>query len=467
MSEPQAPVEVGQILDQKYRVDRILGVGGMGVVVAATHVTLDEKVAIKFLLPDAKANPEVVNRFAREARAASKIKGEHVARVSDVGTLATGEPYMVMEYLQGNDLAAEIEKRGKIPPPEAVSYVLQACSALAEAHGLGIVHRDLKPANLFLTRRPDGTECIKVLDFGISKMAAPGSNDAGLTRTQSSMGSPLYMSPEQMTSSKNVDARADIWSMGVVLYELLSGTSPFLGETLPEVCAKILQETPAPLTSAEIPAELAAVVQRCLQKSPAARFASMGELAAALVPFANEEGRIAAKRIRRLQGGPDASISRPSLPLVSAPAISVAAPGAVTNASVETSIPINQPRSRTPLFVALGGVVLLLLVGGGMALRGNSGEPVGGTNPPEPATTASAILIASAALESSIPAVVPVTSASASAAPASDPPPSAPPITKNAGVKAPATKTKVPSPTTNPPSTRPAPAGDRRGEDRH
>lgn len=252
--------------------------------------------------------------------------------------------------------------------------------------------------------------------------------------------------------------------MGVVLYELLSGTSPFNGETLPEVCAKILQETPAPLTSAEIPAELDAVVQRCLQKAPAARFASMGELAAALVPFANEEGRIAAERIRRLQGGPDAAISRPSLPLVSAPAISVAAPGAVTNASVETAIPTNQPRSRIPLFAALGGVALLLLVGGGMALRAGSGDPTNGADPPAPAaaTSATPTPSASAAPEPSMPTVVPVASTSASVAPASDPP-----AAKNTGVKTPAVKTKVSPPTTNPPSTKPAPAGDRRGEDRH
>jgi serine/threonine-protein kinase len=291
-------------------------------------------------------------------------------------------------------------------------------------------------------------------------MAAPGSSDAGLTRTQSSMGSPLYMSPEQMTSSKNVDARADIWSMGVVLYELLSGTSPFNGETLPEVCAKILQETPAPLASAEIPAELDAVVQRCLQKAAAARFASMGELAAALVPFANEEGRIAAERIRRLQGGPDASISRPSLPLVSAQTIS--SPAAVTNASVETAIPAEQPRSRTPLFAALGGVALLLLAGTGLALRGEKNDTPTSTAQPEPTTIASTIQVASTTPEPPTPPVIPVASvsASASASPAGDPP-----SAKNAGVKTPPVKAKVPPPTT--PPTKPPPAGDRRGEDRH
>src|SRR5580692_1408544 len=202
------PVGVGpgEVLAGKYRVERVLGVGGMGIVVAAHHLQLDEKVALKFLLPQAMQSAEATNRFVREARAAVKIKNEHVARVSDVGTLENGSPYMVMEYLEGGDLAAWLEQRGALPVEQAVEFVLQACVAVADAHALGIVHRDLKPANLFCVRRSDGQLSIKVLDFGISKLSdnmndSSGVPVASMTRTSAVMGSPLYMSPEQMQRS--------------------------------------------------------------------------------------------------------------------------------------------------------------------------------------------------------------------------------------------------------------------------
>src|SRR3954463_12881127 len=204
--EQAASVRAGDILAGKYRIDRVLGVGGMGVVVAAHHMQLDERVAVKFLLPRALKNPEAVTRFIREARAAVKIKSEHVARVTDVGRLENGAPYIVMEYLEGLDLGAWLQQRGPLPVSQAVEFLLQACEAIAEAHALGIVHRDLKPANLFVIRRPDGGLSVKVLDFGIAKRigAARGAN---ITSTAAVMGSPLYMSPEQLNSSKDADAR--------------------------------------------------------------------------------------------------------------------------------------------------------------------------------------------------------------------------------------------------------------------
>ena len=192
--KPTAPPREGDVIAGKYRVERILGAGGMGVVVAAHHLVLDERVALKFLLPYASVNRDSVARFVREARAAAKIKNDHVARVSDVGELPNGSPYMVMEYLEGIDLAGWLARSGPLPIPEAVDFVLQACEALAEAHTLGIVHRDLKPANLFCIQRADGQFWIKVLDFGISKIMAPQSQGNLLTRTIAVMGSPLYMS---------------------------------------------------------------------------------------------------------------------------------------------------------------------------------------------------------------------------------------------------------------------------------
>ena len=285
----------GQVLAGKYRVERMLGQGGMGVVVAAHHLQLDEKVALKFLLPEALGNPEAVERFLREARAAVKIKSEHVARVSDVGQLETGSPYIVMEYLEGGDLARWLEQSGALPIEQAVEFVLQALVAIAEAHGLGIVHRDLKPANLFCVRRADGQLSIKVLDFGISKLTDPTTAAPihAMTRTSALMGSPLYMSPEQMASSRDVDAGADIWALGVILFELVAGKPPFHGEAVTELAIKVATAEPASLRSyrPEAPPQLEAVIRRCLEKERARRYRNVGELALALSPFAARRAR--------------------------------------------------------------------------------------------------------------------------------------------------------------------------------
>ncbi len=227
-------VQQGQILVGKYRVEQVLGRGGMGVVVAATHLALDERVALKFMLPEAMQSPEAATRFLREARAAVKLKSEHVARVLDVGTLETGAPYIVMEFLKGADLAALVEQRGPLPVVEAADYVLQACDAIAEAHSLGIIHRDLKPGNLFVTRRPDGAPLVKVLDFGISKASSLGDSGVAMTKSSALLGSPLYMSPEQMKSSRSVDAslvmrclETDLSRRCGSVAELARGLAPF------------------------------------------------------------------------------------------------------------------------------------------------------------------------------------------------------------------------------------------------
>jgi eukaryotic-like serine/threonine-protein kinase len=300
MNEPKE----GEVLAGKFRVERVLGVGGMGIVVAALHLHLDERVAIKFLLPEALTNAEAVARFGREARAAVKIKSEHVARVIDVGALENGAPYMVMELLRGQDLSQLVRERGALPIAQAVAYVLQACEALAEAHALGIVHRDLKPANLFLTARADGSPCIKVLDFGISKMtrtSASGS-DMGMTRTQAIMGSPLYMSPEQLASAKDVDPRTDIWAIGTVLYELLTGRVPFEAESMPQLCTLILHTEPPAMRSLrpDLPEQLEQVVLRCMRKSRAERYQNMAALAAELAAFCPDVGPRSAERISRV-----------------------------------------------------------------------------------------------------------------------------------------------------------------------
>ncbi|WP_437630125.1 protein kinase domain-containing protein [Sorangium sp. So ce854] len=298
-------MSVGDVLADKYEVERVLGEGGMGVVVAARHLLLGERVAIKFLLPKARERADLVARFLREGQAAARIRSEHVTRVYDVGTLARGEPYLVMEYLEGTDLKALLRDRGPLPVELACDYLLQACEALAEAHALGIVHRDLKPGNLFLSQRADGSPLLKVIDFGISKMAlaaepaAPREHD--MTESSAMLGSPLYMAPEQMVSSKNVDARADVWSMGAILYQLLTGAIPFRGDSVMEIYDRILEGPPRlGALRADVPERIDWVVQRCLQRSPADRFGNIAELAAELAPFAPPHAQHLAGRAARV-----------------------------------------------------------------------------------------------------------------------------------------------------------------------
>jgi serine/threonine protein kinase len=285
----------------------------MGVVLAARHIHLEELGAVTLMLAEASQNHEAVTRFVREARAAARLESAHVAKVSDVGTLDDGRPYMVMEYLDGQDLSQLLASSGPLAVQDVVDYVLQAGEAIAEAHSIGIIHRDLKPSNLFLVRRRDRAPHVKVLDFGISKVLSPdqGTSQQAMTRTSTMMGSPLYMSPEQMTSVKDVDARADIWALGVILFELVTGSPPFLAETLPQVCAMVLQ-SPAPPASSRRPGlsrELDAVIHRCLAKDPAQRFQNVGELAVALQGMAGRQGRASLERILQLSGSGESMVA--------------------------------------------------------------------------------------------------------------------------------------------------------------
>ncbi len=300
----ECPVAIGDILAGKYRVEKVLGQGGMGVVVAAWHIELEQRVAVKFLLARFAQDRAAAERFRREARAAVKIKSEHVARVSDVGTLEDGAPYMVMEYLEGCDLETELARVGTFEIEEAVKVTLQACLAMAEAHAKGMVHRDLKPANLFRTTRADGAKIVKVLDFGISK-SVHGSSDGqlALTGTAAMIGSPLYMSPEQLESSRDVDELADVWSLGVILYELLTGAVPFGGDTLPQLVAAVLkgQHTPAIAVRPDIPQRLSDTVSLCLQKDRSKRMPSVAQLAVELAAFMPEGDRYSREVLRVVQ----------------------------------------------------------------------------------------------------------------------------------------------------------------------
>ena len=299
--------------------------GGMGVVVAARHVELDQLVALKFVREEAMSSDDAVERFLREARAAVRLKSEHVARVLDVGKLESGAPYMVMEFLEGSDLGKVLLQNGPLPFDSAADWILQACEAVAEAHGAGIVHRDLKPENLFLARTVGGSQKVKVLDFGVSKALSGGASGelSGLTRTRAMLGSPLYMAPEQMRSSRDVDARADVWALGVVLFQLLTQRFPFEAETMPELCLKVVTEPPLKLASirADVPAGIGVVIERCLEKDPKKRFANAAELASALEPFVQAGSRVLADRARLAMGVASGARTIPRTAVASSPTL--------------------------------------------------------------------------------------------------------------------------------------------------
>lgn len=322
---------------------RLLGAGGMGVVFAAHHLHLQKKVAIKLLRREMLAEPTAVGRFLREARAAVQIENEHVARVLDVGELPHGAPYMVMEFLEGGDLATWLKERGPLPVEQAVDFVLQAAVGIAEAHVLGIVHRDLKPANLFCVRRSDGQWIIKVLDFGISKSASIYSGEShSVTTSGAVMGSPLYMSPEQLRATKDVDHRTDVWALGVILFELLTDRTPFPGETLPEIAIQVATEPPIPIRSLrpDVPAGLERVILRCLEKRMGARYSDLSELARAFLPFGSPRAQVSAERISGIIRAARTSGSVLETPFLSGEA----AAGALAS---ETLLPVGQT-SRHP-----------------------------------------------------------------------------------------------------------------------
>ena len=416
----RSELKIGDTIAGRYRLDRILGVGGMGLVYAATHLELEQVVAVKFIRAGL-ATAEARGRFMREARAVVKLRSEHVARVLDAGTLESGDSYMVMEYLEGTDLAVHLKARGTLPVEVASTYVLQAAEGLAEAHAMGIVHRDLKPANLFLARSPAGLPLVKVLDFGISKanpLGEAGATD-DLTRTSAMLGSPRYMSPEQMKSAKDADARSDIWSLGIILYRLVSGSVPFEGDTLGQLLARVLQDPVRPLAELKpgIPPEFGALVERCLQKEPKDRYADLTQLAHALEPFASADVRGTADRIEMVFRGRGVPV---------APRVSTAPPplGAHTTAPTGATwegagTAKKKGMAASPALLGIIAASLAVIVPCAIWLATNHSEKA--ATSPRPSATASAApvelpIAATAVVEARPPAS---TSSPATIAPAS------------------------------------------------
>jgi eukaryotic-like serine/threonine-protein kinase len=390
MAEP--PVQSGQVVGGRYRIDDIIGAGAMGFVVSAWHLELDQAVALKVLNPDVFEKEEALQRFRREVRAAARIRSEHVCRVNDVGTLDTGEPFMVMELLHGNNLEEELHRRRVLPVEEAIRYMLEAVEAVAEAHAAGIIHRDLKPANLFVARRADRSRLIKVLDFGISKsMADSQKSDMSLTKTGVIIGSPLYMSPEQMRSTKDADVRSDVWSLGAILFQLITGRPPYMGETIPELCSQLFSADAPPVSTVSLtqglPPALDVVVARALARDPARRYQSVADFGEALLDFAPPQSRVHVERARRVlstDSEPPGSMyparTQPGAPTIIEASVSNVAPGRTTA----------RPRSRKlaavllVIGVCLGvGVVIAQKAGLGGAANG-AAEAAPAAAPAEP-----------------------------------------------------------------------------------
>ncbi|MEO6603768.1 MAG: serine/threonine-protein kinase [Polyangiaceae bacterium] len=275
----------GAWIADRYRVMKMIGEGGMGVLYACMDSVLSREVAVKLMQRNLAGEPQLAERLMREARLAAQLR-RHVAQVFDCGMLATGEPYIVMELLSGRDLYAVLRESGPLSPNELAFVMLQVCDGLSEAHEKGIIHRDLKPENLFCATEPDGTKVIKIVDFGVSKQLS-GRRIRAQTNPTESVGSPQYMSPEQISSPSEVDTRTDIWSLGVVMFELLTGAVPFNGPSPAQVCASVLTDSVPSLSDYrnDVPPALEFIVLRCLQKNSEQRFPSVAELAAALSAF--------------------------------------------------------------------------------------------------------------------------------------------------------------------------------------
>jgi eukaryotic-like serine/threonine-protein kinase len=465
----RAVYEAGTVVAGKYRIEHTLGSGGMGVVVAATHLQLGTPVALKFLQHELTQNQGVVDRFMREARSSAKLRGDNVCRVSDVGVTETGQPFIVMELLTGQDVGTVLRNMGALPVSTAAEIIMQACIALGEAHALGFVHRDIKPGNLFWTQRADGNPLIKVLDFGVAK--APEEINFSLTQTQNVIGSPGYMSPEQLKSSKTVDARSDIWALGIVLYELVSARKPFHGESITELALRVAMD-PTPPLSGGVPATFESVILRCLEKEPQRRFKDVAELAAALAPFVGpvRGSELAYAVARALRGGNQPTQMGVAVaPAPNTPTTLRGANGAVTGVRPPPRRSWRLPAAMG-LGAALGVSIALGMVMGNKRSQPAASEPVTTKMQVAPATQPAPVAVEPApaavvkpapveAVKTAAPKVEPKPAAKVEPKPAAKVEPKPDPVAVKTAKAAPA-KPKLVKPTKPKPVTKPKPKDD-------
>jgi eukaryotic-like serine/threonine-protein kinase len=349
----------GAFIGEAYQYERVLAEGGMSIVVAARYIPANKRVAIKLLKPEMLTDRELMSRFAREARTAPRIKSRYCVKILDASADEKRGPFMVMEFLQGRGLRNLIDL-GPIALPTAVDFIGQVCDALASAHRLGIVHRDIKPENIFLVRDGDEGEEVRVLDFGISKVAAslPGSAGAeSLVATSAVLGSPLYMSPEQMRASTKLDARTDVWSLGVTLYEMLYGKPPFVAVTFAELCAQVLSSDAPQLGELcpALPRAATAAVMKALSRDPELRYRTIVDFAVALLPFASVKGRVQIEQLaaeygvstpKRVPGAKRAGVASRQTAAVAAPAVRP------RNTRVQQLAPVSENSPSTPPFAS-------------------------------------------------------------------------------------------------------------------
>lgn len=283
----------GQVIDEKYQILRLLGTGGMGAVYEGENTRIKRRVAIKVLHASVSSAADNVARFEREAQAAGRIGSEHICEVLDLGVLADGSRYMVMEYLDGETLSQRIKKNGRLTPAQSIPLMAQVLDALGAAHAAGIVHRDLKPDNIFILPSKAGrTDFIKILDFGVSKFSQISGEEFNVTRAGAVVGTPYYMSPEQARGMAQVDARSDIYALGVVLYQATTGQVPFRAETFNELLFKIALELPPPPQQfvPDLDPEFSGIIQRAMAREQAHRFQSCGEFKDALLAWQATHG---------------------------------------------------------------------------------------------------------------------------------------------------------------------------------
>jgi len=387
----QADPKIGMVLQDRYRIVRLLGEGGMGAVYEGEHLLIKKRVAIKCLHAQYAQNPEVVARFHREALAATSIGHQNIIEVTDLGRFPDGSVFMVLEFLQGRDFANLIEDEGPQPLNRVVHIMMQICDALTAAHDKDIVHRDLKPENVFLIRRGEDRDFVKLLDFGISKMkSASDTPSSSMTRTGMALGTPYYMAPEQAQGRKDVDHRADIYALGVILFRALTGQHPFDHDSYPMLVLKICTEPPPPLRRyrPDLPPELEQVAAKMLAKTPDERFPNCAAVKVALRPFASFSDVPVVNEVPRNDALPLASIAGyvPPAPAAVTPGPNTPAPVSETLGTplaTQTSVTI-PGTSRAPLFVGVGVVALLAIVGGGVALSGALSGPPAETPAPTP-----------------------------------------------------------------------------------